>query len=181
MPELSAFEVEMATEKLKDTNHQGLTKSQQNWLMQGVKTIHPEIHTLIISIWRKKEVPEAWKELNIVPIHKKCDKVYCIYYRGISLLSTTYKILPNILLSKLTPYAEEIIGFQCNRSITGYIFCNCQILEKKMGIKWSNASLFTDFKKAYDLVWRQVLYTILIEFGITMKLGRVMKPLGEPG
>ena len=81
-------------------------------------------------------MPEEWKELNIVPIHKKCDKIDRSNYRGISLLSTTYKILSNILLSRLTPYAKEIIGyhqceFQHNRSITGYIFCNCQIFEKK--------------------------------------------------
>jgi len=31
-------------------------------------------------------------------------------YRGISLLSNIYKILSNIMLSKLTPYAEEITG-----------------------------------------------------------------------
>jgi hypothetical protein len=31
-------------------------------------------------------------------------------YRGISLLSTTYKTLSNILPSRLTPYAQEIIG-----------------------------------------------------------------------
>jgi hypothetical protein len=30
-----------------------------------------------------------------------------INYRGISLLPTTYKMLFNILLSRLTPYAEE--------------------------------------------------------------------------
>jgi hypothetical protein len=28
---------------------------------------------------------------------------------------------------------------------------------------------FTDFKKAYDIVWKQVLYSILIEFRIPMK------------
>jgi hypothetical protein len=31
-------------------------------------------------------------------------------YCGIPLLPTTYKILSDILLSRLTPYAEEIIG-----------------------------------------------------------------------
>jgi len=50
----------------------------------------------------------------IVPIHKKGDKTECNNYRGISLLPTTYKILPNILLSRLIPYAEEIMGdYQC--------------------------------------------------------------------
>jgi hypothetical protein len=35
--------------------------------------------------------------------------------------------------------------------------------------------LFIDFKKAYDSVRREVLYNILIEFGITMKLVRLIK------
>ena len=50
------------------------------------------------------------KESIIVPIYKKDDKTVCSNYRGISLLLTTYKILSNILLSRLTPYAEEITG-----------------------------------------------------------------------
>jgi hypothetical protein len=35
--------------------------------------------------------------------------------------------------------------------------------------------LFIDFKKAYDSVRREVLYTILIEFGVPMKLVRLIK------
>ena len=71
-----------------------------------------------------------------MPIYKKGDKTDCSNYRGISLLSTMYKILSNILLSRLTQYAEEIIGgrqcgFQHNRSATDHILCICQILEKK--------------------------------------------------
>ena len=46
----------------------------------------------------------------IVPIYKKGDKTECSNYMGILLLPTTYKILSIILLSRLTPYAEEIIG-----------------------------------------------------------------------
>ena len=34
--------------------------------------------------------------------------------------------------------------------------------------------LFVDFKKAYNPVWREVLYHILIEFGIPMKLVRLI-------
>jgi len=55
-------------------------------------------------------LPEAWKELITVPIHKKGDKTDCSNCIGISHLSTTYKILSSILLSRLTPYAEEITG-----------------------------------------------------------------------
>jgi hypothetical protein len=35
--------------------------------------------------------------------------------------------------------------------------------------------LFVDFKKAYDSVRREVLCSILIEFGITLKLVRLIK------
>jgi len=83
-------------------------------------------------------LPEDQKELITVPIDKKGDKRDCSNYRGLSLLSTTYKILSNILLSKLTPYAEEIIGdhecgFQHNRLTTDHILSMRQILEKKNG------------------------------------------------
>jgi hypothetical protein len=69
------------------------------------------------------------------PIYKAGDKTDCSNYRGISLLSATYKILSNVLLPSLTPYTEEIIGdhqcgFQRNRSSTDYILCFLRILQK---------------------------------------------------
>jgi len=89
-------------------------------------------------------------------------------------LSTLYKILSNILLSRLTPYAEEIIGdhqcgFQHNRSTTNHIFCIHQIHEKKWEYNEAVHQLFIDFKKAYDSVRSEILYNVLFEFGIPMK------------
>jgi len=48
--------------------------------------------------------------IDHVPIYKKGNKTDCANYRGISLLPAMYKILSNILLSRLIPYADEIIG-----------------------------------------------------------------------
>jgi hypothetical protein len=53
----------------------------------------------ITSIWNKEELPDQWKESIIVPIHKRGNKTDCNNYHGISLLSTSYKILSNIFLS----------------------------------------------------------------------------------
>jgi hypothetical protein len=98
--------------------------------------LHSEIHKLIMLIWNKEELPHQWEESIVIPIHKKGDKTDCSNYRDISLLSTSYKILSNILLSRLIPYADEITGdhqcvFRCNRSTTDHIFYIHQILEKK--------------------------------------------------
>jgi len=46
----------------------------------------------------------------MVPIYKNGNKTYCSNHRCMSLLASTYKILSNILPSRLTPYAEEVIG-----------------------------------------------------------------------
>jgi hypothetical protein len=100
-------------------------------------------------IWNKEELTDQWKESIVVPVYKKDDKTDCSNYRGISLLSTTYKILSNILLSRLTPYKWEYNG--------------------------AVHQLFVDFKKAYDSVRREVLYNILIEFDIPLKLVRLIK------
>jgi hypothetical protein len=119
-------------------------------------------------------------EFIIVPIYKKGDKTDCNNYRGISLLSTAYKILYNILLARLTLYVNEIIGdYQCgfrrNRSTTDQIFYIRQILEKKWECNGTMHQLFIDFKKAYDSIKREVLYNILVEFGIPKKLVRLIK------
>ena len=72
----------------------------------------------------------------IVPMYKKGDKTDCGNYMCITLLPTMYKILCNILILRLTPYAEEIIGdhqcqFRRNRSNTDHMFWFRQIFEKK--------------------------------------------------
>ena len=86
-------------------------------------------------------------------------------------MPTTYKILSYILLSRLIPYAEEVIGdhqceFRRNRSTTDHIFCIRQILVKKWEYNEVVHQSFIDFIKACDSVRREVLYNIIIEFGV---------------
>ena len=95
-------------------------------------------------------------------------------------MPTTYKILFNILLTRLTSYAEEIIGdHQCefpqNRLTADHIFCIHQIHEKKWEYNETVDQLFIHFKKANDSVRREVLYSIFNEFGIPTKQVRLIK------
>jgi len=129
-------------------------------------------------------LPQQWKESTNVPIYRNSDTTDCSNYRGISLLSTTYKILSNILLSRLTPYAEEITadhqcGFQHSKSTTYHIFCICQILEKIWEYNKTVHKLFIDFKKAYDSLRSEVLNNILAEFRIRKKVVGLIKKVSK--
>ena len=98
VPEPSAFEVDLAIEKLKSHKSPGIDQIPEELIKEGGKTILLEVHKLLISIWNKEELPEEWKESIIVSVYKKGDKTDCSNYRGISLFPTTYKTLSNILL-----------------------------------------------------------------------------------
>jgi hypothetical protein len=84
-------------------------------------------------------------------------------------------MLSNILLPRLTPYADVIIGdhqrgFRRNSSTANQIFLYPADTEKRWKYNGTVHQLFIDFKKAYDSVKREVLYNILIKFGIPRKL-----------
>jgi hypothetical protein len=130
-----------------------------------------DIHNLIKLVWNKEELPHQWKKSIVVPIHKKGDKTDCSNYQGVSLLSTSYKTLSNISLSRLTHQC----GFWRSRSMTDRIFYIWQVLEKQWEYNGTVHQLFIDFKKVQYSVRREVLYIILTEFGIPRKLVGLIK------
>ena len=83
MPEPSAFEVEMTTEKLKSHKSPGIDQIPAELVKAGGRIIRFEIHKLIISIWNKEEMPEDWKDSIIVPTYNKSDKTDCRNNGGI--------------------------------------------------------------------------------------------------
>jgi hypothetical protein len=110
VPGPSCLEVEIAINCYKSP---GSDQIPTELIQAGGEILLSTIHKLINSVWME-ELPDQWKESIIVPIHKKGDKTDCNNYHGISLLSSSYKILSNIHLSRLVPYIDEIIGdHQC--------------------------------------------------------------------
>ena len=70
VPEPSAFEVELAINKLKSHKSPGIDEIPAELIKAEGGTICLEIHKLITSISKKEKLPEEWKESIIVPIHK---------------------------------------------------------------------------------------------------------------
>jgi hypothetical protein len=117
----SHLEAEIAIAKLKKYKSPGSDQITAELIQAGGEMLLSAIHKHINSIWNKEELPDQWKEFIIVPIRKKGDKTDCNNYHRISLLSISYNMLSNILLSMLSPYVDEIIrdhscGFRRNRS-----------------------------------------------------------------
>jgi hypothetical protein len=100
----------------------------------------------------------------------------------IALLSTSYRMVSDNLPSKFSPYIWMkflgiiCVGFDITGQLLNIIFAFIKVQRKK---KWKYSGtmyqLFIDFNTAYDIFRRQTLYDILIEFGVLMKLVRLIK------
>ena len=111
--------------------------------------------------------------INLPKAAKNTTTVLCADDTSVTATNPSTKIVSNILLSRLIPYAEEIIGdyqcgFQRSGSSSDHIFCIRQVIEKKWEYSESVHQLFIDFRKAYDSVRREILCNTRNEFGFPM-------------
>ena len=139
---------------------------------------------LVHKIWDEECVPEDFKSSTVIPLFKgKGDKKAVDNYRGISLLTCAGKLLARILVNRLnaeilenvTP--EEQCGFRESRSTIDLIFVARQIQERCREQRTPLYALFVDFKKAFDSVNREALWTVLGKFGCPGKFINIIKAL----
>ena len=89
----------------------------------GEANLSNRLHRWIIKIWEEGDVPQAWKDANIITMYKKRDRTECGSYRGISLLSAAGKIFARILLNRLSSHItpevvpESQCDFRSNRTL----------------------------------------------------------------
>ena len=95
VPELSAFEVEVAIEKLRRSPRTDQIPAEL--IKARHRTICSEISKLFNSIWNKEELREEWKESIIVLIYKKDDKIKSRLESG----NACYHVVQNLLSSSL--------------------------------------------------------------------------------
>nr|XP_014275578.1 uncharacterized protein LOC106680395 [Halyomorpha halys] len=143
-------------------NHKlpGLDERTPEMMKYGGSDLWEAICDLIWEIWTEEKMPEDWTRAVICPIHKKGDKLTCDNYRGIALLSTTYKILAVLLHKRVSDFTENIIGeyqggFRPGRLTVDQIFTLRQAMEKCYEYNIDLHLLFVDFKQAYDSVDRK--------------------------
>jgi len=134
--ELTIEDVKKAIRNLKN-NKAAVTDGIHSELIKyrGNKLLN-KIYELVRQIQEEERVCEEWKETIIVPIHKRGDRDRCENYRGMALGNAAYKILSNIILGKIKPYIEKVMGdyqngFRGGRFVIDNIFA-LRIINKKL-------------------------------------------------
>ena len=129
---------------------------------QSVQQTAPTNHQCLVGEFCK----QAWENASILTIYKKGVQTDCGNYRGISLLSTSGKILARILPSRLSDHItpdillETHCGFRFNWSTMNIIFCLIQLQERCIEQERPLYILFINFTKAFDTVSRNGLWPL---------------------
>ena len=134
------------------------------------------------QIWQTGEWLTPWTQSLVITLPKKGNLLQCQNYRTISLISHASKVMLKILLNRLTPQAEMIIGeeqagFRPGRSTTEQIFSLRILCERYLQHQQDLFHVFVDFKKAFDRVWHAALWSIMKLYNINANLIKVIESL----
>ncbi|VDP20061.1 unnamed protein product [Heligmosomoides polygyrus] len=132
--------------------------------------------------WHRLEVPEDWKRGVIVKIPKKGDLSECGNWRGVTLLSIPGKVFCLILLNRLRAAVDERLreeqcGFRGARPCSEQIFTLRNVIDQCMKFRTQLLINFVDFRKAFDSVHRESLWSILRIYGIPQPFVEIFKKL----
>lgn len=183
---VDAMEILAAWKKLKKKKAPGVDGITNEVWMHGGNGLKSRMIDIIEKVWEGEAIPEDWKTAVIVPLHKKGDKENTNNYRGISLLSTAYKLYSEVILRRLEEEVEiggmlpeGQAGFRRGRSTIDNIYILNHISQMAKLKRKKLYAVFVDLKAAFDTVDREVLWEILIELGISSYLVERIKGLYE--
>ncbi len=137
------------------------------------------LHALFQMCFDYSMIPSVWSQAIISPIPKssKNDPRLPLSYRGLSLLSCIYKLYSAILNNRVLSFLEsnellheEQNGFRKDRSCVDHIFSITSIIRNKLNEGSDVYVAYVDFRKAFDLVNRDMLLFRMLEYGIDGKM-----------
>ena len=140
------------------------------------------LHKLFNKVLSTNEVPSEWSKMMVTPIYKKGDTSNPENYRPISLLSIPGKVFNRILLEKIRERTETFtsntqFGFRPNKGTIDAIFIVRQITEKAKERGVNLHFNFIDFKSAFDTVWREALWKMLLAIGVSTNIVNIVKTM----
>jgi hypothetical protein len=131
--------------------------------------------------------PRNWTEGIIVPVPKKGNLNDVNNYRGITLTSIFSKIFSFLLDTRLRKWSEDVnlltdcqYGFRSKKSTVDCIFVLSSIINKVIhNDKRKLYCAFIDFKKAFDVVYRNGIWYKLMQYGASTKIVNMLRKIYE--
>lgn len=181
---ITCAEVKMAICKLKRSKSPGSDLLPPELFIESTEIISDMLCKLFNFIFTNHGYPESWTKGIIVPVPKKGDLSNVNNYRGITLTSIFSKVYSHILEDRLRTWTENnnIIddnqfGFRKNKSTVDCIFILQAIINKQLCRKRKLYCTFIDFKKAFDLVYRNGIWFKLCELGASLNFVKSVKAM----
>ena len=139
-------------------------------------TLAPILCQIFRLSYEMGEIPEDWREANVVPIYKKGNRSAPVNYRPISLTCICCKLMEHVLASNIMKHGDRnsIIfplqyGFRKNMSCEQQLLGFTSDLHKNLDEGRQSDVIIMDFSKAFDKVGHQRLLHKLDFYGIRGK------------
>ena len=176
-------EICQATLKLKNKapGQSGLTPQVWKALTSNDETFSM-LESIVLDFWASELPPTEWETGLLRIIAKKGDLSLPGNYRGIMLLEAAYKIVCIILHGRMLPIQEGLdheaqCGFRPGRGCADAVFTVKLAMKKRREHGLESWILFIDLVKAFDRVPRELLWKVLLKFGVPHKLVRLLVSL----
>ena len=178
-PEITEEEMTRTKKKLKKKKAVGLDNIPNEVFINANNKTLNTIRTILNNTVHNKEIPDEWKEGEIISIYKgKGTRGKCSNERGITLSSNIGKFYERIICErtkKNVKISDAQGGGKKGSSTTDYIL----MLKEAMNRSKTIYITFLDVTKAYDKAWADALLYVINKKGLKNKLWMIVKKLNE--
>ena len=165
---ISMCEVDKAVNRAKTNKAVGVD-NLPNEILKNKETVKL-LTCLFNKIFSLQKVPSMWSVGIIKPIPKSSltDPRVPLQYRGITLLSTVYKLFSSVLNNRIVKVCnthdlivDEQNGFRAGRACIDHLFVLSSIIRNRKNRNLPTYTCFIDFEKAFDRIDRNYLFSKL--------------------
>ena len=174
-------EVREALGAMRNTSSPGADGLGAGLLKLGDSALLSWLHRVIKAAWTTGTAPTAWKQVQMVALPKsgapKLDN-----FRGITLIDVCGKVYVTIIHHRIrallnSQLMDAQFGFRPGRGTNGAQNCLTTLVDMSVGHGVPLHAAFVDFRKAFDSVNREALWTVLAARGVGPKLLALIRDL----